>query len=110
MQEKNERRRHFRLRFPLKERATLSVDGMTLEVYEVSESGLRLAMDKPVKFKSNLIKGDLCFADGTVLKVKGTVFRKEKNTIVLANVDGLSFKHLMQEQMRLLRKYPMLSF
>lgn len=110
MQEKQERRRHFRLRFPSKELASITIEGTKLTVTEISESGIRISTDAPIQLETNQVLGDLRFADGTTVRVSGRIHRKESDTIVLANVEGLSFKHVMQEQMRLLRKYPMLSF
>ncbi len=100
----------FRLEYPAADRPTIVVSGMTYEVLDLSEEGVKFAV--PSSFKPNpalKIRGTITFKDGKSVDVVGTVLRilerKDKNQCVLTLTSGVPLPKMMEEQRYLLKKY-----
>lgn len=100
------RRRYFRLQYPLSDRPSLSVDGHAFEVAELSEGGLKLFLDGDFRFYAGkTIEGNITFHDETVAVVRGVVSRVTDVEVVVVNLEGISFNRMVIEQQQLIRKY-----
>ena len=54
------------------------------------------------------INGVVHFSDGQAVAISGTVRRSASSEVAWSINSGISFRHMMVEQARLLRKYPAL--
>jgi hypothetical protein len=105
-QSERNRRRYFRLQYPLSDRPSLSLDGHAFEVSELSEGGLKLFLDGDYRFYAGQsIEGIITFHDESVTIVRGVVSRASDVEVVVVNLEGISFNRMVIEQQQLIRKY-----
>jgi hypothetical protein len=95
-----EKRQFFRLRYPAKARPSLRVGESTFPVTELSERGMRIYCDRRWLLGSNII-GVLQLTSAEKLSVTGRVCRSDGNELVICELNGISFCHMMEEQRRL---------
>ena len=105
----SEQRAHFRLRYPENERPLCLIGERRFEVVELSEGGMRLHLNGgsepwagPERFR-----GVLELADGEHL-VAGDFLRDHNGEAVYQLRRGVDMRCMLNEQKRLVRKYPAL--
>ena len=107
--ERNNQRAYFRLSYPLRMRPTLILDRNQYKVSEVSECGLRFQIKSEDCFEiGNVIRGMITFSDGGQTGISGTIFRREKQEVVVAPLEGITFQRLVIEQRHIMSQFPVL--
>ncbi|MCA9190029.1 MAG: PilZ domain-containing protein [Pirellulaceae bacterium] len=108
MEEPNrERRRFFRLRYPTPERPSIVIGSEERPVTEISEFGLRIG-SHDVPNDNGTVTGEVHLATGDRLSVTGKIQRRHDDETVIVDVTGITTRHIIDEQRRLLRNYPFL--
>jgi hypothetical protein len=79
---REERRRFERIQHRLNARPTLTIDGETYEVRDISEQGVRFANPENRAFQK-WVHGRLLFSDGADLEIDGVIVRKQPGEIGL---------------------------
>ncbi|WP_394239621.1 PilZ domain-containing protein [Vibrio astriarenae] len=104
----DQKRRHFRLRYPKRARPVIRFDDQHFHVNELSEGGIRVEMRHPeVYFRGMTVSGRVRMKGGTSIEVEGEVLRIEGNELVIKLLTGPSFKDMMQQQGFVRRHYPL---
>ncbi len=77
-----ERREHLRLQYAPAERPTVSMQGRTFQVFEMSERGLRFKTDLAMVFAQGMTFGlTLTFYEGNIVNVPGTIIRVQHTCV-----------------------------
>ncbi|HET9864675.1 MAG TPA: PilZ domain-containing protein [Steroidobacteraceae bacterium] len=100
------RREFFRLPYPVSSGATLSIDGTSYTVGEVSEGGLRLNCSGENFPLAQRVQGTLVLTAGMRCTVTGTVLRIEDRCVVLKLSRGPTGYDVLREQRHLTKIYP----
>lgn len=101
-----ERRKYFRIPFPLVDRPVVTISGHEMKVVDLSEGGLRAKMPQGVSYETGqMIQGELQVFDGTIFKISGRVVRKHEYHLILEFTELLPFSLIMRLQRHLLNKY-----
>ncbi len=106
------RRNHFRVEYPVKDRPILSARQWRGEVMDCSETGVRVHLPDGIPGEPNLIDGErltasIRFAQGDTIEVEGTVVRHAGTTLVLRlDVAQVPFSRIIREQRWLRSRYP----
>ena len=104
----SERRRYYRLEYPIAERPTVRYKGRDYRVSEVSEGGVKILLDRNCVVQAGQIfAGVIRFKDGGIIPVVGVVLRLDKREMVVKLTIGISFNRMLSEQVRIRNKYPM---
>lgn len=99
-----ERRRHFRMRYPIQKRPFIEVNDHVCQLTELSEGGLRFRCDDWKAPLSEDVTARVHFDDGTtVILVGAEVKRHDKDEVVLSFRDGVSLARMVREQRRIIR-------
>lgn len=99
-----ERRRHFRLRYPIQKRPFIEINDHVCQLTELSEGGLRFWCDDWRAPLGEDVTARVHFDDGTtVILVGAEVTRQDKDEIVLVFRDGVSLARMVREQRRIIR-------
>jgi hypothetical protein len=103
----HERRRYFRLRYPVSARPLLTISMRSFLVRELSEGGLRFAADMPDEFRVNdIVQGKITFRDRESLPVEGRVLRLVEDEIIVELTKGIPLKRMVEEQKYLIKHFP----
>ncbi|MDR9829314.1 PilZ domain-containing protein [Vibrio sp. FNV 38] len=103
-----QKRRHFRLRYPQRARPVIRLQGQGYYVSELSERGIRVEMRYPESYLfGSPIAGHVALKGAEVIKVEGHVLRSDHNQLVVELVTGPSFKQMMQQQGYVRKHYPL---
>ncbi len=102
-----QRRAHFRLRYPEFERPLFVTPIGEFSVAELSEGGLRLSLMADHWSHGERLAGELRLVSESV-SVAGQFLRQSDDEVVLVLDPGVSLRHMLLEQKRLIRKYPAL--
>ena len=100
------RREYFRLPYPVSTSATLSVDGTSYTVGEVSEGGLRLNCSGKNFPLSQCVQGTLVLTAGMKCTITGTVLRIEDRCVILKLSRGPTGYDVLREQRHLTKIFP----
>lgn len=102
----NCRREYYRLRYPVRNRPTLSLSNQTYHVAEISERGLRFCRRiSGDEFEvGKMLVGKLSLS-ATNLEIRGRVKRRDGDEIVVVDVEGISFGCVLDEQRRIAGAY-----
>lgn len=101
-----EKRRHFRIKYPIPERPKFEVSGHTLVVVDLSESGIKIIGNPNFRPKiRQTITGRLIFADQSTELLEGTVVRLVGDFIMLGLKKHISIDRLRVEADRLITRY-----
>ena len=102
-----QRRAHFRLRYPQEERLHLITDNGEYLVCEISEGGLRIVLQAQAgaTVVPDRLVGLLNIQDETVA-IEGRILRRDDKEVVMVLSEGIPLPLVLNEQRRLLRKYP----
>ncbi len=107
-QDEEQRRAHFRLRYPEKDRPHLRRGAEAFVVTELSEGGMRLHLSDPRGPWQGpaRIEGQLQLASGDALAVSGDFLREADGEVVFQLQHGVDLHAMLEEQKFLVRKYP----
>ena len=102
-------REFFRLEFPAGGRPKLEIDGKKYQVSELSEEGARIlySAKKDIDFPQSF-QGTIRYENGESDAVSGSAIRPEGNELVLQLDSGISFSRMLNLQIWLKKKYPLL--
>ena len=104
-----ERRKHYRLKYPVSERPTVQLNDQDFQVFDVSENGVTVLLPSGHSVHVNQpVSGVPRFGDGEHICIEGVVMRCDEETMALELSKGVSMKRMLAEQSRLRHKYPML--
>jgi len=103
----HERRRYFRLRYPVSARPLLTISVRNFLVRELSEGGLRFASDMPDEFRvGDIIQGRITFRDKESIPVEGKVLRLADDEIIVQLSRGIPLRRMVEEQKYLIKQFP----
>lgn len=101
-------REHFRLRYPESERPRLLTAHGAFAVSELSEAGMRLYLHLDHWEYGPSLQGSINL-DGEEVEIEGQYLRDcTQEEVAFQLTKGVTMRHMMQEQKRLIRKYPAL--
>lgn len=103
-----DRRQYYRLTFPVAERPRLRLDGQEYDIVEMSEGGVTIELaGRPAPGRGQSWSVVVQMADGVELAASGSVKRTEgSERLTLQFHELLPWKALVDEQRRLLARYP----
>lgn len=105
--EGRERRTHFRIQYPYKERPPIRVGSRKYALVDICERGFRYVAEDQSIFKVNdRIFGAISFSDGEQALVWGVIARIRGHEVIVVDAEGISFSRALKEQRFLLKKYP----
>jgi len=98
-----ERRRHYRIRYPIMRRPSVDVWGRRYEVIDVSEGGVRFSCpDSDDVATGEPVQAVITFDDAGRADVEGTVVRIERRRVAVALTVGVPYARIVREQLHLL--------
>jgi len=101
------RREHYRIRYPLRFRPVFKYTGKKFEIIDISESGIKFFCENTEDFTAGQeVKGTLMFNDGTSMIIKGNILRIYKRTAIVWLSVHIPFRHIIREQRFLKTHYP----
>lgn len=101
------RRKYFRITYPIDAGPKLVYRGVPLTVVNLSEQGLRFQIHNLLKFKEGQsFSGSLSFASGETFLVFGSVRRVDLEGIGIELTNPIPLKMIMAEQRRLIQNFP----
>jgi hypothetical protein len=104
------RRKHYRIVYPLTERPSFAHDKSICEVLECSERGLRFRVEERQPALHSRVAGRLALRHGLEINVSGTVVRKLENSVALhLDLQPIPFVAVMREQLYLRKRGNLLS-
>jgi hypothetical protein len=107
MKRESNRRRFYRIRYPLIERPWLIASQAEFSVFEISEAGARIKYaDEPPAVFSQPIPVRIVFRDGKECRTEAVLERTQYGEFVLRFAKHIPLKVIASEQRRLLRHYP----
>ena len=99
-----ERRRYYRLRYPVQCRPSITVDGACAELTEISECGLRYLRPDEAPEIGAKTRAEIRFPDdGVVVIVDARLIRHEESESVLQFDHGVTLSRMLKEQRRVIR-------
>lgn len=101
------RRQLFRLKYPKRMRPTLVIEARPYNVTELSEGGLKFEMGRAILFPTSIEA--VLHLDDEILDVSGELRTFRANEAIVINLEGVSFKRMMEEQRRVLSIFPIIS-
>ncbi len=105
--ENKQTRQYYRLRYPQEERPLVDALNHRFPVSEISEKGLRLLFSHQVEvIKWMEFKGVVVFFNGKSFEVTGKVMRLDGRELVIQLSQGIDFKFIALEQIRIRKKFP----
>ncbi|MCB1623654.1 MAG: PilZ domain-containing protein [Pseudomonadales bacterium] len=103
----NQKREHFRLRYPLLARPRLKMSEATAIVTELSERGMRLSTVKlPALDAQSPVAGNLKLACGTLCDIRGNVIRVDGDELIVSLTEGPSYGDMVAEQRCIAQRFP----
>ena len=104
----DDKRRYYRLQYPVPERPTVWFQGCRYAVSEISEGGVRIILTGGCAVRlRQTFAGVIRFKDGGTTPIVGVVIRFHDCEIVVELSKGISLKRMIAEQSRLRKRYPM---
>lgn len=98
-----ERRRHYRVRYPITRRPSVDVWGRRYEVIDVSEEGVRFhCPDSQGVAAGQPVQAVITFDDTGKADVEGKVVRIEQRRVALQLTVGIPYSRIVREQLHLL--------
>lgn len=101
----DERRRHFRIRYPNLGRPVLSISGLDYPVSELSEGGVRI-VGPIVDDHPPTISGTIKLLHGAELSITACFGRVSDGEAIYVDLEGVTFAAVMAEQRFLVKRYP----
>lgn len=96
-------RQFYRVVFPPGQEIEACVDGLSFQIIDVSESGIKVR-GHSLPFEDDKCKGEIGWSDGEKTRFHGKLHRREPGVTVLCEVVGIPFPKIIEEQRRLIRE------
>ena len=104
------KRKFFRIFYPNNDCPRLLLSGMSFNVIDVSEEGVRFIVKSVTGFTvGQSASGSVTFADGESFLIHGSVARVTDSDVSLNLKRAIPLRKIMAEQRRLIEKYPKVS-
>ncbi|MEQ8171544.1 MAG: PilZ domain-containing protein [Candidatus Eremiobacterota bacterium] len=100
-----QRRRFYRIKYPLIERPKIILDNKSYQVIDISEGGIKFFSPVTIFKINQYIKGTITFHDGEVLEVEGHVLRLQNKRIIILLDIKIPLQRILKEQRFLIKKY-----
>ena len=101
-----QRRKHYRIHYPKRERPTLLMNGEDLEILDCSESGVKYKWSHDTPELGSLVRGRIRFLIGEHVEIEGVILRVEdENVCVQLTESSIPFKITLAEQRYLKKHY-----
>lgn len=98
-----ERRRHYRIHYPIMRRPSVDVWGRRYEVIDVSEGGVRFSCPDPEGVTAGQpVQAVITFDDADRTDIEGRVVRVERRRVALELTVGIPYSRIVREQLHLL--------
>ena len=109
--ETNNQREYFRLSYPRRMMPTILIDETEYRISEISERGLRIQVQTLAGFPpGGEVTGIITFKDGARIEISGVTLRWDKREVIVAPLEGVTFRRIVIEQRSLIREFPLLRF
>lgn len=103
------RRKQYRLHYPIAERPLLDVKGAYYSVTELSEGGMRVAFDENCMIPEDYpFSGQIMYTTGERCSITGKVLRSDSHGFSAQFVKGVGLRRITRDQIRLRMKYPLM--
>ena len=100
-----QRRRHYRVRYPITVRPLFVSQLGTFEVVELSEGGIKFRFDRDsLEYLNFTIFGEIQFHDGKSVPIQGNIIRLERNRAVAQLTSQIPPKRIRKEELLVIRK------
>ncbi len=101
-----ERREHFRIRYPAKERPLLLWAQNEFEIIDMCEEAVKFRCTAFSSFSvGDLLEAGIRFRNGESIQVKGEVLRVDQESVVIVVEPGIPCSIIVGEQRRLANRY-----
>ncbi|MGB1580812.1 MAG: PilZ domain-containing protein [Nevskiales bacterium] len=102
-----ERRRKYRLRYPIAERPVLLINDVSYRVSDLSEGGMQVVFGEDQRVPEDFpFKGTIRYVDGEEVVIVGKVLRSNQKGFTSEFEQGVSLRRIMRDQIRLRKQYP----
>ncbi|HTS89714.1 MAG TPA: PilZ domain-containing protein [Gemmatimonadales bacterium] len=96
-------REHYRVAYPTALRPKLVVQGVTFEVVDISERGIRFRLGEAARPEPGFeVQGEVRFRRGETITLRGTVLRVADGEVAARLEEGIPLRVIMEEQRFLL--------
>ncbi len=86
------------------------IGGKEYFVPEISEGGLRIRCTERYEFGvGDEVSGEIAFTEEDTLTISGVILRRDGKDLIIAPLEGISFKRVVSEQRRILTQCPSVS-
>lgn len=96
-----EKRRSYRVRYPLELRPQLDCAGVPTAIVDISESGIRFVNRGGIGGVGEVVRGVVRFRCGSMAQVSGRVVRADGGETAVSLLRDLSFSMILREQREL---------
>lgn len=101
-----EKREHFRIRYPVKERPLLLLAQQEFEIIDMCEEAVKFRCPGFRSFSvGDLLEGGIRFRNGESMQVEGKVLRVDRESVVMVVDPSIPCSLIVSEQRRLANKY-----
>ena len=101
-----EKRRYYRIEYPVSLRPILKIRKHEFEVVNISEKGVMFLADKKMRF-GRWMSGEVTFYDGQPIGIEGKIVRKHENNIgMFLTIKPIPYSRILSEQRFLARFKP----
>jgi hypothetical protein len=99
-------REHYRVAYPTSLRPKLLVQGVSFDVVDISERGIRFRLGKAQAPEPGFeVQGVLRFKRGETVTIRGAVLRVEQGEVAARLEEGIPLRVVMDEQRFLLDRH-----
>lgn len=99
-------REHYRVAYPTALRPKLLVHGVSFDVVDISERGIRFRLGTAQKPEPGFeVQGVLRFKRGETITIRGTVLRVDQGEVAARLEEGIPLRVIMDEQRFLLDRH-----
>jgi hypothetical protein len=100
-------REHFRVQYPTAARPKVVLEGLTYDVVDLSEGGIKFSVGKhPLLPVNKEFSATVRFQRGEVIDITGRVLRTADRHVAARLSSGIPFKVILEEQRYLRERYP----
>ena len=98
------RRQFYRVSFPKGAEISVRVGGVTYQVVDISESGIKIVGTGVPTTPDGTYVGEVIWYDGATTAFEGHIQRELNNQTALCEVEGIPYQRIIEEQRRLIRE------
>lgn len=101
-----QRRRHFRIVYPLTDCPIVTLWGKDYRVLNISEGGIKFRAKYTRDFiEDELLELTIKFHDDESFELRGTIIRRDRDGVAVRLKDPLPLAKIRSEELRLIRTY-----